>query len=686
MKHIFISTKRYFYLFILMLTSLVLTGCLDKDPSSQYYYTFTGETIASYLSKDTAKYSKFVEILDRANQLDLLSTYGEYTCIAPTNAAIDSLLAMKQLTSVSQLTQEMCDTIANNHLIEGTYFTTDLEEGAMPAPNFLDRYLDYSAKADTAPSGEVRAVYLINKSSELLIVNDTVVNGVVHTINKIIEPSNLFLPQMMEQDESISIFVAAMKATGIADKLQRHIDATYSVGLDSTNERLTYYTGSRLRPADFPARRYFKYTCFVEPNSVYRAKWGVTDLQSLKEHLKTKVTWFDENGTIKYDDNYTDTTNYLYRFVAYHFINRLGGYDSWTVMPRIREIQPVWKHLDAQDFYETMCPYSIMKFQSTSPSDKNPGQLYINRRRINEGAKGRSMQVEFNPDLGEDYVYDIAPGCKGARVYTASESRSDQSALNGVYHYIDDIILYDENTAKDVLNTRIRMDATTLSPDFMNNVGRARTKPLLNRSVVTRYKPGYCTNFTYNDQTQMGLRIDPDWSPSYQCDALDVLGQYDFSVRIPPVPQGQYDVRFGLNMGIDRGVVQIYFKEGKNGSWVACDIPIDMRLGKYTDRVGAVVDDPDDIEANLRNDKDMKNRGYMKSMDSWYTGGGKTETHRQFWNSVRVVLTNVFIREGVEYYVRFKNVLDDPNGLLPFDYLELCPKSVYDNPRGEDTH
>lgn len=684
MKHIFFSTKKVIYLFILVFTSLVMTGCLENDTASQYFYTFTGETVASYLKKDTAKYSKFVEILDRANKFDLLSTYGEYTCIAPTNAAINALLAQKNMVSVSQLTDEMCDTIANNHLIEGAFYTTDLEEGAIPTPNFLDRYLIYSAEADTTESGALRVAYLINKTSELIILNDSVVNGVVHTIDKVIVPSNQFLPQLMEMDDSISIFVDAMKATGIANKLQNYIDETYSVGLDSTNKRLRYTTGSREREADFPAKRYFKFTAFVEPNSVYR-KWGVSNLEQLKAKLKT-ITWFDENRTITFDDNFTDTTNYLYRFVAYHFINRLGNYDDWTVGSAIRDKQPVWKHLDAQDFYETMCPYSIMKFQSTSPSDPTPGQLFINRRRINEGALGRAQQVEFNPDLGEDYVYQIAPGCKGSRVYAPSESSSDQSALNGTYHYIDDIIMYDQKTAKNILNTRIRMDATTLSPDFMNNVGRGRSKPLLNASIVTLYKPGYCTNFSYSYQTQMGLRIDPLWSPSYQCDALDVLGQYDFSVKIPPVPQGQYDVRFGLNMGEDRGVVQIYFKEGKNGSWVACDIPIDMRLGKFTDRIGAVADDPEDPEANLRNDKDMKNRGYMKSTDAWYTGDGKKETHRQFWNSARVVLTNVKISEGQEYFIRFKNVLDNPNGLLPFDYLELCPKSVYDHSKGEDTH
>ena len=32
------------------------------------------------------------------------------------------------------------------------------------------------------------------------------------------------------------------------------------------------------------------------------------------------------------------------------------------------------------------------------------------------------------------------------------------------------------------------------------------------------------------------------------------------------------------------------------------------------------------------------------------------------------------------YYLRFKTVLDDPTREFYVDYLEYCPKEVYDNP------
>jgi hypothetical protein len=34
--------------------------------------------------------------------------------------------------------------------------------------------------------------------------------------------------------------------------------------------------------------------------------------------------------------------------------------------------------------------------------------------------------------------------------------------------------------------------------------------------------------------------------------------------------------------------------------------------------------------------------------------------------------------------MRFKQVLDNPKAEFAFNYLELCPKSVYDSDAGED--
>ena len=100
-------------LLIAMLTplnTLLLTSCSD-EPDSEYFYTFTGEMLSDYIS-NREYYSEFKTIVERAELMDLLSTYGRYTCFLPDNKAVDAYLHARGLSSVDQLTDADCDTIA----------------------------------------------------------------------------------------------------------------------------------------------------------------------------------------------------------------------------------------------------------------------------------------------------------------------------------------------------------------------------------------------------------------------------------------------------------------------------------------------------------------------------------------------------------------------------------------------
>jgi uncharacterized surface protein with fasciclin (FAS1) repeats len=668
------TTTRKFYILILALCQFVWIGCID-DSIVESYYTFTGDTVGSFLknpnknpNREKRDFSKFIRILERANMLDQLSTYGEYTCFAPINSAIDTLLLQKNLTSVEDLSDAECDTIARTHLIEGLFFTTDLEVGAIANTNFLDRYLMYSTASDSS-TGKLTVAYYINKTAEMLVRDDSVSNGVVHTLNRVVTPSNRFLPQLIQTDTTISIFSDLLFLTGLDQKMLLFQDEKYSIGADSTilgNASVMWPDGGR--QGSYPEKRKFAYTAFIEPNSVYR-NYGANSAQDVIRKLTKKddvhFLMNDPNSKLTYDNNFTDSNNVVNRFVAYHLQNRLGNYNQWNVSATMRDNCVLFNYLDAEDFYETMCWGTMIKIQTT-----REGQVYINRRRINEGAGAIK-------DAADPFQVAV----RGVRIKSPTEVSISQDALNGVYHYIDALLIYG-NDALDALNTRMRIDATTLSPDFLNNVGRNRQRADGSRGLVTRYKKGFVTNFNFSAQTLIGVRNDPDWSPSFGRDGLDFLGQYDFTVKIPPVPEGQYEVRLGINASNDRGIVQVYIDDEP------CGIPIDMRIYKSDPKIGSV-DDGTDLEQNKRNDKDLKNRGYMKGPDSWNIGtlNSPPQTNlRMYFNSMRIILSTKKFVEGEAHYLRFKSVIDNPSGIFPFDYLELCPKSVYGAVDGEDTH
>jgi len=634
-------------LFIPLMVVLLFSVSCSDDPVSKYYYTFTGETVASYLQNRSDKFSSFIEILTRANKLELLSTYGEYTCFAPTNTAISNYLSTSGLSSVSSLTDAECDTIARTHLVKGAYFTVNLSDGALPSANMLDRYLVLSSDSDVSNGNKL--VYYINKTSKLIARDDSVTNGVVQTIDKVLSTSNDMLPDLMEKDSTISLFDSAFVATGLADTLSKYyIDANYSCSEDSVIDGIPYHTGNENETGYYTAKRYFKYTVFTEPDKVFRAN-GITNLKELTAYAKSvyDATYPEDAG--KYDNDIRNRRNPLNRFIAYHILDRLGNYNDLTVSGSIKTYMQVSSAMDATDIYETMCPFTVV--QCSAPADG----LFLNRK-------------------GVGSAYSL----KGVRVWAPSESNVDQSALNGIYHYIDDILTYSTNTRDVVFNCRFRFDATTLSSDFMTSGARGRD----GTATCTAFKNGSLKDWTFTNQTFVSCRNRHADFDCYQGDEIVLLGQYDFTFKLPPVPEGTYEVRLGYCAMSTRGVVQVYFDNSP------CGIPLDLRVGSTDPSIGWVADtNLGASSADKAEDKALRNRGYMKGGDSMrkYAWGGYYVFRSESQCFRRILTTRVF-SSNETHYLRFKQVLDNPKAEFAFDYMELCPKSVYDSEVGEDIH
>ena len=123
-----------------------LTSCSD-EPDSEYFYAFTGEMMSDYL-KNREQYSEFAAIVDKAELMPLLSTYGKYTCFLPDNDAVDKYLQERGLKSVDELSKEDCDTIARTHLVNNIYSTFEMTQDRLPNANLLGRYIATSQGVD----------------------------------------------------------------------------------------------------------------------------------------------------------------------------------------------------------------------------------------------------------------------------------------------------------------------------------------------------------------------------------------------------------------------------------------------------------------------------------------------------------------------------------------------------------
>ena len=95
----------------------LVVSCSD-EPDRENYYTTTSHYASSFLQQNE-RYSLFVQILDRAQLLGMLGTYGSYTVFAPTNDAVNTYLATNGFSSVAEMSDSLCKDVAYNHIIDG---------------------------------------------------------------------------------------------------------------------------------------------------------------------------------------------------------------------------------------------------------------------------------------------------------------------------------------------------------------------------------------------------------------------------------------------------------------------------------------------------------------------------------------------------------------------------------------
>ncbi len=640
--------KRFAIMLMAAIVICSIAACVDNDDDiPMNYYQSKKVTAAGFLEENQEQFSEFIAILKRTPYFSMLSTYGTYTLFAPNNDAIARYLARTGYQQVENIPVETCDTLARTHIIKkGAFYTTDIGEGALPELNMDDAYIVLSSDSDVTNHNAL--IYYINKNSRMVEYDDSVTNGVVHVLNNVISSSSLLLPDKIAEDPNLTIFSQALSLTGMCDSLVKYIDETYTCSEDSVHEGVMVRctSGSALYTRSFwPEKRYFKYTAFVEPDSVYHAK-GIQNLDDLKAYAKKVYdeTYPEDAGL--YDDDPKNRKNPLNRFVSYHLLPRIGQYNSWVMSGELREHCWYTSLSDPEEFYETMCPGTMMRFAGP------PAGLFINRKGLQNNCSVRGVKV-------------LSPSESGT---------TDQNALNGVYHYLDDILAYTPQVRDVVLNCRIRIDATVLSPDFMNCNGRGR----YGEDILTGFKNKYITDWKVSDETYVGVHSDVGYWNSYQANAVCISGVFDVAFKLLPVPSGTYEIRLGYTVGEERGVVQVYLNNEP------CGIPVDLRVYGPDPNIGWV-EDTDDEEENTANDKAMHNRGYMKGMDSYRPWDADNPLRGNNWNLRRVLATQ-YLDSNKTYYLRFRQVLDDPDRYWSFDYIELCPKSVYGSPEGEDTH
>lgn len=681
-----IGTMRKVIYFLSFLASCLLMGCQENIDDSNFAIK-TEMTAADFVDADD-NYSMIGAIFRRVRTgsdeetssiYGMLSTRGNYTVFLPTNSAVKQFLQENGLNSIEQLNYEQASLVAKSCIIdnmgESAYSTPVFPvKGSFSLPNLNDRLL--SCELDE------NAEYLINAKSRLLSADNEVSNGCIHVVDYVVAPSSRTLNKMIATTPNLKIFSKLLEVTTWGDSLQKNLDISYEDPDRPENaviaELNRYYV----------PHRYYGYTAFTEPDSVFKVKWGIELVLDKDGNISN---WDDIYKIIRqkcetvygkeYPEQPEHPDNAVNRFVAYHLIDAKVSYNR--IVQHYNEFG--YKFGEANHPQVVNCPTNIWDFYTSM--GKHRGILKITQ--VGDGGFERDMDHKMyinrfsiyadgpNDDFRELGIVD---GFRGIML-SPFNGEYDNNALNGFYYPIDDILMYTAAVREELYRRRLRIDFNTILPELLSNNVRCSRHSAFEIGYfdhITRESSG--TQLLYSKADAPG-----DWW-CYQGDYFLLSGQYDATIQLPPIPKdGTYELRMAVVHNPTRGMCQIYFGDDPD-RLLPVGLPYDMRQTPGPDNPAMPwMEETDDPQTNQEIDKNLRNQGYMKGPRYYTVGNGKGDTPvRSRSRSMRRIITVADLKADKVYYIRFKSALKKLDSQCQLDAIEFASSYVYNGVKAED--
>ena len=576
----------------------------------------------------------------------------------------------------------------------------------LPTYNLQGRYLatkpivDENGNAVIQIEGNAHIIFSDTlPDGQIIHQNDSVENGIVQPVNKVIEKSNCYIADILRDNQNIKLFYEALVATGVRQEIELIEDVTYS----KNQPKYKYRSHTHSEVGWVPDKKKYGFTAFVEPDSVYRAKfeeYGVDtskgDLYALYDlAVKLYDPVFGSGDELHRDDlkegwkfeNLTDSINPLKRFIRYHIMNRyVPGTNKLTSM----EIPEHGKYpfgfdatlVNPTEWYYTLLPHTMLKVSMLTMNKDEQG------RDCRGNDRDKVKGFFLNRRYGETSDYQF----RGAYIIKDVEAEYENDALNGHYFYVDDIVAFTKDVRDKVQNMRIRMDFSTVFPEVMTNDMRDEGNYLGDdpdntpdesnepKNGKNRYFPdGYLDGVTVNNDGHLVLRRPHLYYWSWQGDEWNLFGDYDMTFRIPPVPfSGEWQFRLGFCSIPTRGVMQVYFDGKPQG------IPLDMTKDLNTDMyVGDRYKSYDDY-MKMTDEEKAEYQKVLKNLGAYDDGrsqliGQKDHPLGNASGMYRRILCQTDVDCTKDHYIRFRVASDGKgnNNEFMFDFFEMVPKSVY---------
>ena len=710
-----------------------------EEPDGSNLFSSDQKTIAEML-RSRSELSGFYRILEKGGFDMFMGTYGEYTCFAPVNdgigAYIDSLYndesyliskakvkhngiaeaanwnSLDLMSKIDLMSDSLCDDIARFHLSGEEHMQVDLDGTATTWTTMkTGRSIRVGTFGEDAANPDFVGLTSLNDVSAIIDGDIEAINGILHVCSSIIPRSDRTTDDQLrvEGEKDMSIFYAALEATGYTDTLM--IEKKYNAdGTAKTYDLGTNHNDRDGNPLYYPKECMIKWTVFAETDDVFRAA-GINNFDDLKqkciEWYGGCADWYDyineKNIQISTGDDYTNPFNVVNMFVAYHILR--AGMPIDRIVYEYTPTNENWNFCfgyEPQEYFETMLPNTILKVWQTNP--KTTKNLWLNRYMTNNTLTSKLGLFGMPNDGDHELVFEGVPVDRNSSVET----------LNGYIHRIKGILKYDQN-ARNGLNERLRFDSSTFLYELINNGLRGATPAEVSTlngggdGNRVAFENTFFDNIVcYNPGTLLRFNVMGAWR-AHNSDQFQGWDVYDFAIKLPHVPTGEYELRIIYPPMGRGGLMQFYLGNSpKQSDMVAIGIPFDACANPYEDATIGYEDiierndDNPDSDCGVESDQRMHVRGYMRAPASFSRGTYNTVTDplsysdddiysaaKQIIGStscrsetgygtmmLRRIITTQRFEQGKDYWLRIKNLVNDTNLGWSFDFVELVPLDI----------
>lgn len=273
----------------------ILQMCGCNDPfKNEVFYVNDEKPVAEWLAQQP-EYSLWVKLLEKANLYNALNlAANQFTCFVADNDAVETYIREKtEYLSIDEMPLEEIDFLLRYHIINGTKLAHANLMLKLPLPTLTGDYLTAGAVLETEQrfieNGDGKEPSYITRK------DITTTNGVIHCLDKLLEPLTVSVWDVISSNPSYTIFTKAIEKCEFDGWLN---NVFRTIGETTIRENKTV---------------------LVVSDDVFRSK-NINNIDEL-------VAYFG-------DTDPTDKKSKFYQYMLYHMMDKLNGYAELTAFPK----------------------------------------------------------------------------------------------------------------------------------------------------------------------------------------------------------------------------------------------------------------------------------------------------------------------------------------------------------------